>query len=117
MEVYFDGGIRCGNDVFKAIALGARAVFIGPALWGLACNGEAGVAEVLHMLKNEMKTSMQLMISRSWNEIKIQNMLFLDRFTIVSCEIKFEFDTQPTLCTVAYCACASKRCLLCLALP
>ena len=70
-EVYFDGGIRSGNDVFKAIALGARAVFIGrPALWGLACNGEAGVAEVLDMLQNELKTSMQLMGCRSLEEVR-----------------------------------------------
>ena len=70
-EVYFDGGIRCGNDVFKAIALGARAVFIGrPALWGLACNGEAGVAEVLDILKNELKTSMQLMGCGSLEEVR-----------------------------------------------
>ena len=73
-EVYLDGGIRCGNDVFKAIALEARAVFIGrPALWGLACNGEAGVAEVLDMLRNELKTSMQLMGSR----LKTKVMSFL----------------------------------------
>ena len=37
IEVYFDGGIRRGTDVFKALALGAKAVFIGrPSLWGLA---------------------------------------------------------------------------------
>ena len=37
MEVYLDGGIRKGTDVLKAIALGAKAVFVGrPALWGLA---------------------------------------------------------------------------------
>ena len=37
MEVYLDGGIRNGTDIFKALALGAKAVFIGrPILWGLA---------------------------------------------------------------------------------
>ena len=37
IEVYLDGGIRRGTDVFKALALGAKAVFIGrPVLWGLA---------------------------------------------------------------------------------
>ena len=38
-EVYMDGGVRQGTDVLKALALGARAVFIGrPVVWGLACN-------------------------------------------------------------------------------
>ena len=38
MEVYLDGGVRKGTDVLKALALGARAVFVGrPVIWGLAC--------------------------------------------------------------------------------
>ena len=52
IEVVFDGGIRRGTDVVKAVALGARAVMIGRAyLWGLAVNGQAGVENVLDILQ------------------------------------------------------------------
>ena len=52
IEVLLDGGIRRGNDVVKAVALGARAVMIGRAyLWGLAANGQAGVENVLDILR------------------------------------------------------------------
>ena len=47
-----DGGIRRGSDVVKALALGARAVMIGRAyLWGLAAEGQAGVENVLDILR------------------------------------------------------------------
>lgn len=53
VEVLLDGGIRRGSDVVKAIVLGARAVMIGrPYLWGLAANGQAGVENVLDILRN-----------------------------------------------------------------
>ncbi|XP_071832600.1 2-Hydroxyacid oxidase 1-like [Apostichopus japonicus] len=61
VEVYLDGGIRLGTDVLKAIALGARAVFIGrPVLWGLTYKGEEGVKEVLEMFKNEFNLALAL---------------------------------------------------------
>jgi L-lactate dehydrogenase (cytochrome) len=51
-EVLLDGGIRRGSDVVKALALGARAAMIGRAyLWGMAANGEAGVVNVLEILR------------------------------------------------------------------
>ncbi len=60
-EVYVDGGIRRGTDVLKALALGARAVWIGrPYLWGLAVNGEAGVRHVLELLRDELALAMAL---------------------------------------------------------
>ena len=52
VEVLLDGGIRRGSDVVKAVALGAKAVMIGRAyLWGLSVNGQAGVENVLDVLR------------------------------------------------------------------
>ena len=60
-EVYLDGGVRRGTDVLKALALGARAVFLGrPIVYGLACGGEAGVARVLALLQEELRLAMAL---------------------------------------------------------
>ena len=53
VEVVTDGGIRRGSDVVKALALGAKAAMIGRAyLWGLAANGQAGVENVLDILRS-----------------------------------------------------------------
>ena len=61
VEVYVDGGIRRGTDVLKAMAYGARAVFVGrPILWGLAIGGEAGVKYVLEMMRQEFDLAMAL---------------------------------------------------------
>ncbi|XP_078492919.1 2-Hydroxyacid oxidase 1-like [Ciona intestinalis] len=70
-EVYLDGGVRTGTDVIKAIAFGAKAVFIGrPVLWGLTHNGQEGVRHVLEMLRDEFKTALQLMGCTSVEELQ-----------------------------------------------
>ncbi|XP_038051631.1 hydroxyacid oxidase 1-like [Patiria miniata] len=70
VEVYVDGGIRKGTDVLKALALGARAVFIGrPAIWGLAYDGEKGVEKVLGILKEEFSRAMALCGCSSLSDI------------------------------------------------
>jgi pre-mycofactocin synthase len=59
VEVVLDGGIRRGSDVVKAVALGARAVMIGRAyLWGLAANGQAGVENVLDLLRSGIESAL-----------------------------------------------------------
>ncbi len=59
IEVLLDGGIRRGSDVVKALALGARAVMIGRAyLWGLAADGQAGVENVLDILRNGVDSAL-----------------------------------------------------------
>jgi lactate 2-monooxygenase len=61
LAVLLDSGVRCGADVFKALALGADAVLVGrPYIWGLALEGEQGVATVLRMLLAELDLTMAL---------------------------------------------------------
>ena len=61
-EVLFDGGIRRGTDVVKALALGARAVLIGrPQIYGLIVGGQQGVREVLEVLRAELDRALVLM--------------------------------------------------------
>jgi (S)-2-hydroxy-acid oxidase len=61
-EVYLDGGVRRGTDVVTALALGARAVFLGrPFLYALAAGGEAGVVRAVEMLRAELEAAMALL--------------------------------------------------------
>lgn len=61
VEVYLDSGVRTGTDVVKALALGARAVFIGrPNLYGLFAAGQHGSRKVLQLLANELENAMRL---------------------------------------------------------
>lgn len=60
-EIYLDGSMRCGTDILKALALGARAVLVGrPVLWGLSVDGAHGVQRVLEILHTELELAMKL---------------------------------------------------------
>ena len=61
MEVYLDGGIRSGQDVLKALAMGAKSTFIGRSfLYGLGAMGQAGVTKALEVIQKEMDITMAL---------------------------------------------------------
>ncbi|KAI8139565.1 FMN-dependent dehydrogenase-domain-containing protein [Fennellomyces sp. T-0311] len=61
-EVYVDGGIRRGSDIFKALALGATGVGIGrPALFAMSTYGQAGVTRLIQLLQDELEMCMRLM--------------------------------------------------------
>lgn len=71
MTVVFDSGVRGGDDVFKALALGAKYVFIGrPVFFGLAVDGQKGVEGVLNTLKSELENVMALNGCSSIKDIK-----------------------------------------------
>ncbi|KAK0179654.1 hypothetical protein PV327_005388 [Microctonus hyperodae] len=70
VEIYLDGGIRQGTDVFKALALGAKMVFIGrPMIWGLAQGGEKGAKAVLELMKKDIDQTFALTGCRSVADI------------------------------------------------
>jgi 4-hydroxymandelate oxidase len=71
IPVILDGGVRRGVDIFKALALGAKAVMIGrPYLYGLAVGGSDGVCRVIEILRTELEMTMALAGCRCLTEIK-----------------------------------------------
>ncbi|CAL5071776.1 unnamed protein product [Urochloa decumbens] len=76
VPVLVDGGIRRGTDVFKALALGAKAVMVGrPVFYGLAARGEAGARHVIEMLNKGLELAMALCGCRSILEITRRHVL------------------------------------------
>ena len=71
VEIYIDGGIMSGLDALGAIALGAKAVFIGRAyLYGAMANGEAGVEQVIEIMRREFENGMALSGAKNISEVR-----------------------------------------------
>ena len=82
IEVVLDGGIRRGSDVVKALALGARAVMIGRAyLWGLAANGQAGVENVLDILRSGIEETLYGLSKTSIHQLTPDDLVIPADFT------------------------------------
>ncbi|WP_040831568.1 pre-mycofactocin synthase MftD [Nocardia jiangxiensis] len=82
IEIVLDGGIRRGSDVVKAVALGARAVMIGRAyLWGLAANGQAGVENVLDILRGGIDSALLGLGKSSIHELTPEDVIVQPGFT------------------------------------
>jgi heme/flavin dehydrogenase (mycofactocin system) len=82
IEVVLDGGVRRGSDVVKALALGARAVMIGRAyLWGLAANGQAGVENVLDVLRNGVDSGLLGLGRSNVGELRPEDLVIPPGFT------------------------------------
>ena len=81
IDVLLDGGVRRGSDVIKAVALGARAVMIGRAyLWGLAANGQAGVENVLDVLRMGIDSALLGMGVESVHDLQQEHLVIPDGF-------------------------------------
>lgn len=75
-EVFMDGGIRSGQDVLKALALGAKSTFIGRSyIYGLGAMGQAGVTKALEVIHKEMDITMALCGVQKAAEFSRENVL------------------------------------------
>jgi L-lactate dehydrogenase (cytochrome)/glycolate oxidase len=82
IEVLLDGGVRRGSDVVKALALGAKAVMIGRAyLWGLAANGQAGVENVLDILRGGIDSALLGLGRNSIHDLSAEDVLVPPNFS------------------------------------
>lgn len=82
IEVVMDGGVRRGSDVVKAVALGAKAVMIGRAyLWGLAVNGQAGVENVLDILRMGIDANLLGLGKSSIHDLSPDDLVIPDGFS------------------------------------
>ena len=83
VEVHMDSGIRTGQDVFKAIALGAKSTYIGRAyIYGLGAMGEAGVTTALEVMKKELDTTMALCGETDIKDVGRHNLLDFEEVLI-----------------------------------
>lgn len=81
LDIVMDGGVRRGNDVIKALAMGADAVMIGRAsLWGLAANGQAGVENVIDILRSGMEAALRGMGKASPKDVHRDDVMLPDDF-------------------------------------
>ncbi|MCP5072062.1 MAG: alpha-hydroxy-acid oxidizing protein [Rhodobacteraceae bacterium] len=82
IEVHLDSGIRSGQDVLKAIAMGAKGTMIGRAyVYGLGAMGEAGVTTALEVIHNELDTSMALCGHRMLSDMTRESLLIPQSFS------------------------------------
>ena len=81
IEVLLDGGIRRGGDVVKAVTLGAKAVLVGrPYLWALAANGQAGVENLLDILRNGIDSTLLGLGRAALDEVTRDDLVIPDNF-------------------------------------
>jgi L-lactate dehydrogenase (cytochrome) len=82
IEVWMDGGIRSGQDVAKAVSLGAKGVMIGrPYIYGLGAMGQKGVSKALEVIHKELDTTMALCGERNITNMTRENLLIPKGFS------------------------------------